>query len=117
MENDKQSKVYNSMTSQGAYLLKFTKDFITDEPVLFMQQQTPFLISYQAVKSQQPSDLYRVDSLPHESVFPPLMRERTRNENEEPKTMFRNSMSNMKMSLTQDLKMKKAEKIMFHSIG
>jgi len=31
--------------------------------------------------------------------------------------MFRNSMSNMKMSLTQDLKMKKAEKIMFHSIG
>ena len=62
-DRDKQGNIYNSITSQGAFLLKFKQDFITDEPVLFMQQQTPFVISYHAVK--QPAELYRVPSDPH----------------------------------------------------
>lgn len=60
-----------SMTSQGAYLLKFTKDFITDEPVLFMQQQTPFIIGY---RPPVKSDPYKLQN--------ETQPERTRNEEE-----------------------------------
>lgn len=43
--NEQIQILYSSQGSLGAHRLKFSKDFITDEPVLFTQQLTPFLIS------------------------------------------------------------------------